>query len=161
MQGRSIRELSKALNCNALDLNKTLLRADVYIATEFGLNDGFIQPSFADEFLKEHNDFMASLLCEEDVISKKVPHVPLSFGPCIYFLIHGNSIVYVGQSVQVLNRIHIHILDGKLFDHVTILPISKHIMTDVEQGYIYNINPRLNIVKPSYQDLIFNSLKRI
>jgi len=39
---KSIRELAVQFNCNPIDINKVLVRHELFIVTPFGTDDGFI-----------------------------------------------------------------------------------------------------------------------
>jgi hypothetical protein len=60
----------------------------------------------------------------------------------IYFLIHKNKIVYIGQSVNVYFRISSH--SGKQFDSFTAIPCPKEHLNVLESLYINMFDPPLN-----------------
>lgn len=62
----------------------------------------------------------------------------------IYFLIHHEAIVYVGQSVDIITRLHTH-LRYKSFDRVSVLMVPERAeLDDVERFFIHSLNPKLN-----------------
>ena len=75
-------------------------------------------------------------------------HVPIT-GACpgIYFLCHGEAVVYVGQSLSVIGRIATHIKEGvKEFDldRVYFLPCPSSLLDSLERQYIDLLRPKYN-----------------
>lgn len=63
----------------------------------------------------------------------------------IYFLIHEESIVYVGQStIDVLTRIAKHRREGKVFDAFSFMRCHADEIDEMEQKYITAFMPKLN-----------------
>jgi hypothetical protein len=63
----------------------------------------------------------------------------------IYFLIRGEQVVYVGQSVNVHARLGSHFRDDRMmFDRFVIMPCPENLLTPVENYYIGFLNPELN-----------------
>lgn len=63
----------------------------------------------------------------------------------IYFLIHRNEIVYVGQSkTDVLDRIAKHKRDGKVFDRYTYMRCKPEKVDELEALYIDAFLPKSN-----------------
>lgn len=63
----------------------------------------------------------------------------------IYFLILGDEIVYVGQSVDVLGRINTHYREGqKQFDSYSFVKVPAEDLCNQEAKYIAEINPEYN-----------------
>lgn len=68
--------------------------------------------------------------------------------PGIYFLIDGNEVVYVGQSMNLPMRIHQHRLkDEKKFDRFTVYPCDKALLDRLEGHYIARFSPRYNTMR--------------
>lgn len=69
---------------------------------------------------------------------------------CIYFLISGCEIVYVGQSINGgFDRIGSHLkYTDKDFDSYYILNCNKEEIDELEAKYILTINPKLNKCLP-------------
>lgn len=65
-----------------------------------------------------------------------------NFTSKVYFLIKENSIVYVGQSMSLANRISQH--KDKDFDNVSFICVPEHAASDVEAHYIVKFNPEFN-----------------
>lgn len=63
--------------------------------------------------------------------------------PGVYFLMVGNEVVYVGQSVNPCQRIPQHRPD-KIFDRALVLPVDKEQLDSVESDYIKRLSPALN-----------------
>lgn len=76
----------------------------------------------------------------EEIISKSTPYQPTCG---VYFLMHKDTIVYVGQSVNVYRRTDGH-LKAKLFDRITVIECPKEDLDRVERLYIEKFKPALN-----------------
>lgn len=74
----------------------------------------------------------------------RLPRVPLTRGPGIYFLFDGDTCVYVGQSIQVHARAREH-FSSKKYDSYSWLPVPASDLSRWEQHYITLLRPRLNI----------------
>jgi len=61
----------------------------------------------------------------------------------IYFLIHNDDIVYIGQSIDIPNRIRQH-RGHYPFDKVHYLEVNKNELTRIEKEYILKYTPRYN-----------------
>lgn len=63
----------------------------------------------------------------------------------IYFLCLSDIIVYVGQSMSVLQRVCIHIKENtKLFDSIYYLPVPQSALLEVERNFIRTLKPKYN-----------------
>jgi hypothetical protein len=80
-----------------------------------------------------------TLLQEKDLVLAAKPWQ--SFAG-IYFLVHEDRVIYVGQSVNVYARISSH--TDKVFDRFTVLPCAKENLNLVESLYIHTLQPPLN-----------------
>jgi hypothetical protein len=69
---------------------------------------------------------------------------PGMIGPCVYFLLWGREVVYVGQSKDLHGRLCTHRRDNKLFDDVLYLPVTEHRLDEVERDLIKRLLPKLN-----------------
>lgn len=63
----------------------------------------------------------------------------------VYFLIRGNEIVYVGQSVNVPSRINQHRKD-KRFDRAVYVPCTRQRVSALERHWIERLDPEYNLV---------------
>jgi hypothetical protein len=80
------------------------------------------------------------LLRVEEIVAKSSPYEM----PCgIYFLISGRSVVYVGQSINVMNRMADHARRIK-FTRFAFAPFQREHLDLVESLYIHLLRPRLN-----------------
>lgn len=79
-------------------------------------------------------------LLREDEIVKAANTWALATG--IYFLIEGEKIVYVGQSVNVYSRISYH--HDKVFESFAFIPCEKEMLDKLESLYIHVFRPPLN-----------------
>lgn len=66
-----------------------------------------------------------------------------SHPPCIYFLIEGEEVVYVGQSICLEQRLATHSRE-KAFDRVAYLQVEREDLNAVESAFIRYLKPRLN-----------------
>ena len=90
-------------------------------------------------------------LSKAEILSYSMPR-PKICG--VYFLILRSEIVYVGQSINVYNRIDRHAVD-KEFDRITILEASPIELDEMELFYIKKFKPRLNVrILKSDSDLV-------
>jgi hypothetical protein len=60
----------------------------------------------------------------------------------VYFLVGGDKVVYVGQSVNVYARIAYH--TDKVFDSFAFIPCGKEMLDSLESLYIHVLRPPLN-----------------
>jgi hypothetical protein len=67
------------------------------------------------------------------------------YPPGVYFLVDGDDVVYVGQSVNPMSRIgeHLRTKNGK-FDRVYFIPVPQFMLDAVEGGFIKLLSPKLN-----------------
>jgi hypothetical protein len=79
------------------------------------------------------------LLSEAEIVSAANPY-ELATG--VYFLVGGDKVVYVGQSVNVYTRVSEH--HDKLFDSFAFIPCEKHMLNTLESLYIHVLRPPLN-----------------
>ena len=84
---------------------------------------------------------------------QQVPHpkssildaaIPLPTNIGVYFLIRDGDVVYVGQSVNVLDRISKHRREGKVFDSFAFMECQASHLDRYEQMYIEAFVPELN-----------------
>lgn len=78
---------------------------------------------------------------EAEIVSVSLP-VPDICG--IYFLVHNDRVVYVGQSVNVPARIGHHKTSGKTFDRVAFVSCAQEHLNILESLYIHILRPPLN-----------------
>jgi hypothetical protein len=60
----------------------------------------------------------------------------------VYFLLDGDEVVYVGQSVNIYKRIAEH--KDKKFDRFAYLPCARDALDKLESIYIHVLQPKLN-----------------
>jgi len=66
--------------------------------------------------------------------------------PCVYFLIDVDEIVYVGQSVNIYNRIAGHDSAArKKYTRVLYVPVCEDDLDKVERGFIDSLDPKYNV----------------
>ena len=67
------------------------------------------------------------------------------YPPGVYFLVKGDEVVYVGQSVNPMSRVGDHMRQKiDLFDRVYFVPVPQFMLDAVEGGFIKLLSPRLN-----------------
>jgi excinuclease UvrABC nuclease subunit len=64
---------------------------------------------------------------------------------CVYFLIHLNTVVYVGQTRSLHVRTKQHFDSGKIYDQVYFLPVPSHQLLRVEKYFIQTLKPKYNL----------------
>lgn len=78
-------------------------------------------------------------------IESRVCELPsLDYPPCVYFLVLGVEIVYVGQSRNLPARLAQHREDGKRWERVFYLPAPAECLLQVESQWIKVLQPPLN-----------------
>lgn len=76
--------------------------------------------------------------------SHKANRTPFPYsGPGVYFLWHGDEVVYVGKAVNLLRRIAQHLAD-KTFDHYSYIECALEDLDSIERRAIMALKPRLN-----------------
>lgn len=79
---------------------------------------------------------------------------PLSPVCGIYFLVLAGEVVYVGQSLDIEDRVREHKTAGKVFDAYHAVACHPEDMRGLEAAYIATLCPRLNAHKPSLRSRI-------
>ncbi len=68
--------------------------------------------------------------------------------PAVYFLLHREDVVYVGQSTRLRSRIETHLGEGvKLFDAVAFIRCNVGQLLSLEGHYIRQFSPKYNACK--------------
>lgn len=80
-------------------------------------------------------------MTEQEIIAAAEEY-PLITG--VYFLIQGDEIVYVGQSLDIMARIAQHRNNGKVFSKFTYIQVAPEHLDDVETEYIVRFWPKYN-----------------
>lgn len=71
--------------------------------------------------------------------------VPTTHASGVYFLIRGGEVVYVGQSIDVLNRIARHRREGRQFDAYAYMECLREDLDRLERVYIRALVPEGNM----------------
>jgi len=79
------------------------------------------------------------LLSADEIVKVALPWKQASG---IYFLIDGDSVVYVGQATNVYSRIAYH--SDKKFSHYAFVPCDSEALNKIESLYIHYLRPKLN-----------------
>lgn len=102
--------------------------------------------------------FKDYILSKEEILSIKQPAPPKVSG--LYFLIKGATILYVGKSKNIYDRVKQQSQDNlKDFDSFSILECPPEIIDDLEAYYIYKLRPPFNVSLPENDK--FKSLREI
>jgi len=81
----------------------------------------------------------------EELSSAAVPAKAIQLVCGVYFLMHDKEVVYVGQSVAVLYRVHQHVTEKtKKFNRWCYINVKKEQLDEVEQFYITLLRPKFN-----------------
>lgn len=70
--------------------------------------------------------------------------IPAHASVGVYFLMLMGSIVYVGQTTDLLGRLARHRRLGREFDSYNFIPVERARLDEVESAYIAALMPRLN-----------------
>lgn len=67
----------------------------------------------------------------------------------IYFLMRGDQVVYIGQSINVVSRVCTHMREGKKnFDHFRYMPCDFNDLDKIEASFISMFDPEYNSTMP-------------
>jgi hypothetical protein len=104
--------------------------------------DGF---KIVSKFYSYNDDIKKPAEIPQELIhhSQELFEFPMILPPCVYFLLEGIEIVYVGQSINVSARVSQHTQD-KDFSKVLYLPIVKENLDVVERFFIERLQPKYN-----------------
>ena len=80
-----------------------------------------------------------TLLHSDEIVAKAMPWERVSG---VYFLVHYDEIVYVGQSVNLHSRISAH--TDKQFDRFAFVPCNTDMLDKLESLYIHCLRPKYN-----------------
>jgi hypothetical protein len=72
-------------------------------------------------------------------------------GSAVYFFCHGDEVIYVGKTKNLLNRFMAHVRNGLEFDRFLYLSlgegITKENVSEIEDAFISALQPILNVKK--------------
>ena len=143
---KSIRELAIKFNCSPFEVNKLLLKWEMPIQTTFGIDDGFIADDLAEHINDQTKQLKEKSKTIDEIISRKQNNVHLECkGTFVYFLIKNDLIVYVGQTVNLMERVGTHVKGNKDFNYITYIEVPKRWLLRTESHYIMQFNPHYNI----------------
>lgn len=73
----------------------------------------------------------------------------------IYLLWKNGTVVYVGQSTNIFNRVGDHVADPRMdFDSYSYVPVENGNLNELEADMIVKLNPSLNTILPSNRKYI-------
>jgi len=103
-----------------------------------------------------------NLLSKEEILRNKKP-ISIKKNGVIYFLIKENEIIYIGKAKEnAYSRAGSH-LWNKDFDSISIIEYPENDLIDIETQYIKFFNPKLNIKKNYYCNVVklYNQMERL
>jgi hypothetical protein len=118
-----------------------------------------IEETFYREIIGESVNIWKSAFSKEEVLPAGEDSVPIDTLPRIYFLINDNSVVYVGQTRSILQRIGNHTKD-KQFSRVATFVVDETRIDYIEDVNILYHNPVYNKDVPTGGWLLREALKR-
>lgn len=74
--------------------------------------------------------------------------VPMGQNCGVYFLIHKRQVMYVGQSINIFNRLAKHVRSGSVFDSYALISCRPYMLDYLEALYINAFFPPLNTSTP-------------
>lgn len=169
VEGPSLSGLKTALevaNLVRISPSRLLELADAMIVPHIRVDGG--EPLFMLNSLKRYVSRHMASVCEGSplplylrpiVLKRSTKQVPLSLAavqdrlcecpsveipPCVYFLIEGEMVVYVGQTRALAARLLQHTQGGKRWERVLFMPIPAAELLRVEAEWIAALQPPLN-----------------
>jgi hypothetical protein len=105
--------------------------------------------------------FISSRLSELENL-QQINLQELTQGRGIYFLMQNITVVYVGQSVDVFQRVRTHVVEGaKTFNNVYFYPVPFGNLNVIEREFIKEFKPRYNIAgKPTTKEDMYRPALR-
>jgi len=122
---------------------------------------------FADEFTLDSIDLVREGFANylnvivEHPCDSKSSEIPFSKFNCVYFLMDGDYVAYVGQTSHLSARVSTHVADGKEFDSVSWVCVESSEMLLVEAFNIAHHNPSLNVEMAGMKELVLMVAKRV
>lgn len=96
--------------------------------------------------VNDANERLYDIFREEDIVSQSMP-VEKICG--VYFLVNGSRVVYIGQTIDIEDRVREHIQHGKIFERYFWVPCHPEDRRRLETAYILMINPPENVHAPA------------
>lgn len=102
-----------------------------------------INKFFSRDWAKRYKQLCAPVDVPWSLRKEVVIEIPAGHPPGVYFLLHEEEVVYVGQSTSPGSRIAQHTKD-KIFDRVLLIPTND--LDNVEAKYIKKFQPKYNVM---------------
>lgn len=118
----------------------------------------YLEKGFSDELI-EAKKFFDNLICH-DIKSHLLQPGREYNQAYVYFLLDGEDIVYIGQTVNLLGRLNEHRRD-KDFNQAAATQVHKSLLDLAEQANITHYYPRLNSAIWKPKSILKNILKLI
>lgn len=97
----------------------------------------------------------------ENPAELKVSEIPFNKFNCVYFLMDGDYVAYVGQTSHLSARISTHVNDGKEFDSVSWVCVDPGDLLLIEAFNIAHYNPSLNIETAGMRELVLMVARKV
>lgn len=114
-----------------------------------------------EHFVRSESQF-SGLTCDKaEILNGSIPFVGHEDRTCIYVLIDGDSVVYVGQTSNLISRLAQH-AKTKRFTRYWSVDCPRDELSSAEAAYIVALNPTLNAALPSNSEYVqHNAAKRM
>jgi len=142
-------------------------KADNEVTKVINKNLPKISKIFADEF---NQDSIALIEEGYDHYSKDIFHIhherksnqiPFNRFNCVYFLMNGDCVSYVGQTSHLCARVATHVNTGKGFEYVAWFNVEREDMLLIEAFNIKYYNPELNVDIPGIKELVYLVARKV
>lgn len=97
------------------------------------------------KILDASEEIRYSLASERDIVSASRPITKICG---IYFLVRNERVVYVGQTLDIEDRVREHVLHGKRFDRYYWVKCAPEDRLKLEAVYIKELRPEENFKRP-------------
>ncbi len=109
-----------------------------------------------EHFVRSESQFSGTMYDKDEILHGSTPFVGHEDRTCIYVLIDGDSIVYVGQTSNLISRLAQH-AKTKRFTRYWSVDCPRDELSAAEAEYIVKLNPAMNIHLPSNPEYIMQS----
>lgn len=129
-----ITELAKKLDVDAHSLDKALLIREY-------TDNGIVPDDICENLIFLYEYYISQL---QPPVRVDTININLILKPCIYFLYHEKTLIYIGKSLNLLARLSQHIKD-KTFDGIHVIEVPRKDLDILELFYISQHLPFKNI----------------
>lgn len=160
---KELRELEKIVNLDVQMINKIIIRFYDYYGINLAVNvygTIYILEDYFLAIIEEYKRLETFIIPVEEARELKSERVTVFNGNYIYFLFDENTLVYIGQSVNIAGRIPSHLQD-KVFDSVFFREIPADEKLLIESINIKFYLPKYNRDMRTSGELFLGSLRRL